>query len=75
MTNKYDLAIETLDLYFDTQRKETLQNIPYGEELIELLNSKGVEDAKERAEAIEFAYPLWDKIKKPIDIKPSTSTT
>jgi len=63
MASKYELAIETLDLYFETPRKETLSKLPYGEELVELLKSKGLDDAKERADAIEFAFPSWYKQK------------
>ena len=52
----YELAIETLDMYFDTQRSETLKNLPDPNELVEILREKGADNPEKRVEAIEFAF-------------------
>jgi hypothetical protein len=52
-TNDYILAIETLEIYFDTPLKTTLKNMPDWEGIIKILTDKGANMIPERTAAVE----------------------
>jgi hypothetical protein len=54
--NKFELANDTLDLYFDTTRAETLKHLPPPHELVLLLQKKGADHPEDRVQAIEYIY-------------------
>lgn len=76
--NQYELAIETLDMYFPTPRAVTLEHLPDDpQELVDYLKGKGADKPEERVQAIEFAFGgeigNRDKIKvKPPEKEPAS---
>ena len=52
-TNDYTLAIETLEIYFDTPLKTTLKNMPDWEGIIKVLTDKEADMIPERTAAVE----------------------
>jgi hypothetical protein len=54
--NQYELAIDTLNFYFDEPIKEAVKHLPEPSLLANILREKGADNPEERAQAVDFYF-------------------